>query len=81
MSPLYKIIENVAKGKLSHVILHKVDSINKEILEENIKVKVGKDLKDEANNHFKVNGYYGDYIILRSEHLGSHPVGLYLTEK
>lgn len=81
MSPMYKIAANVAKGKLSHVILHKVNPDSKEIIEEIFKIKVGKDLKDETGNHFKVNGYYGDYIILRSEHLGSHPVGLYLTEK
>jgi hypothetical protein len=78
---MYKIVDNVVMGKLSHVILHKVDPNSKDILETFIKIKVGKDLKDEANNHFKVNGYYGDYIILRSEHLGSHPVGTYLTEK
>ena len=35
-------------------------------------------LKDENNNHFKVNGYYGKYIILRSERLGMHPTGKYL---
>jgi hypothetical protein len=81
MFPLYKIVANVVMGKLSHVILHRVDSTSKEILETFVKIKVGKDLKDETNNHFKVNGYYGDYIILRSEHLGSHPVGIYLTEK
>lgn len=81
MLPLYKIAANVVKGKLSHVILHKVDPVSKEIIEANIKIKVGKDLKDEVGNHFKVNGYYGDYVILRSDHLGSHPVGMYLSEK
>ena len=27
---------------------------------------------------FKVNGYYGKYIILRSDRLGTHPTGKYL---
>lgn len=78
MLPLYKIVANVAKGKLSHVILHRVDPVSEEVIENNVKLKVGKDLKDQANNHFKVNGYYGDYIILRAERIGSHPVN-YLT--
>ena len=78
MLPLYKIIENIPKGKLSHVILHRVNPISLKILEENIKLAVGKDLKDEKGNHFKVNGYYGKYIILRSVSIGTHPIGKYL---
>lgn len=78
MLPLYKIVENIAKGKLSHVILHKVNPISLYVLEEKVKLKIGQNLKDEKNNHFKVNGYYGDYIILRSDKIGTHPVGKYL---
>ena len=47
-------------------------------LDKNVKLVVGKDLKDEKGNHFKVNGYYGKYIVLRSVSIGTHPIGKYL---
>ena len=81
MLPTYNIVTSIAKGKLTHVILNRVDPVSLKILEEKVKLKVGTDLKDESNNHFKVNGYFGEYMILRSEHLGSHPIGKYLTKK
>ena len=78
---LYKVSANIPKGKFTHVLLHKVDPVSKEIIEAEVKLKIGKELNDELNNGFIVNGYYGDYLILRSKHPGSHPSGLYLTEK
>lgn len=81
MLNLYKIIENIPKGNFSHVILHKVNLITKEVVQELFKPKIGKELRDQINNYYIVNGYYGDYVILRAEHIGSHPVGEYLTEK
>ena len=80
MFTAYKMIENIPKGKFTHIILCKINAVSLKIIEENIKFPLGKDLKDENNNHFKVNGYYGKYMILRSVKLGTHPAGLYLKE-
>lgn len=81
MLPIYKIVENIAKDKLTHIILSKVDPISEEIIEEKIKLKIGKELKDQNNNFFIVNGYYGDYLILRSHRLRTHPIGKFLMDK
>lgn len=81
MPQIYKIAVNIAKNNMSHVILHKVDPVFKEIIEYGFKAKVGKLLQDDSNNSFRVNGYFGEYIILRAVHIGNHPVGDYLTEK
>lgn len=81
MLTIYKIAVNIPKGNFSHVILHKVDLLTREVVQELVKPKIGKELRDQINNYFIVNGYYGEYVILRAEHVGSHPVGEYLTEK
>lgn len=77
----YKIAENVAHGGMSHVKLDLVDSISKCILQSNVKLKLTTSLEDDSNNVFRVNGYFGEYIILRSTKINCHPSGEYLICK
>ena len=77
----YKIAENIAHGGMSHCKLHLVDSISKNILQSNVKLQIGTSLEDDVNNIFRVNGYFGEYIILRSSKINTHPSGQYLICK
>lgn len=81
MFKFYKIAENVAHGDFSHVKLHLVNSVSKDIIENNVKLKIGAKLEDDSNNLFRVNGYFGEYMILRPSKHHTHPSGEYLLCK
>lgn len=77
----YQIVENIAKSNLSHIKLHLVDSISKEVIESYVKLKIGTALEDDSSNIFRITGYYGDYLIVRADKLKTHPSGQYLIWK
>ncbi len=78
---LYKILENIPISDFSHVKLSLVDSISKEVIQNNIKLKIATLLEDEESNLFRVNGYFGDYMILRPMKHHVHPKGNYFICK
>jgi hypothetical protein len=78
---LYKIVENIPKSDFSHIKLSLVDLVSKEVLQNNIKLKIGIALEDDSNNIFRVNGYFGDYMVLRPSKVHCHPSGEYLICK
>lgn len=77
----YKIVDSIAKSDMTHVKLDHVDSITKETLENNVKLKIGTNLEDDSDNSFRVNGYFGEYLILRPIKHHTHPHGTYLICK
>ena len=77
----YKIIESINHGNMTHVKLHLVDGVSKEIINSYVKPKLATLLEDDNNNLFRINGYFGDYIILRSLKINTHPVGSYFISK
>lgn len=81
MFTFYKIAESVAHGDMTHCKLHLVDAVTKDIITTNVKLKLGTLLEDENNNLFRVNGYFGDYMILRPTKHHIHPTGDYLISK
>lgn len=81
MFKFYKIIENIAHGDFSHVKLSLVDAVSKDIVEDDVKLKIGTKLEDDNSNTFRVNGYFGEYLVLRPNKLKTHPTGLYLLCK
>ena len=81
MFKFYEMAENIAKYDMSHVRVHLVDPISKDIIQINVKLKIGTLLEDDNNNNFRVNGYFGEYLILRPSKNQTHPSGKYLISK
>ena len=77
----YKIVENLAKSNLSHIKLHLVDSIYKNVIENYVKLKIGTALEDDSNNIFRITGYYGEYMVIHPDKPKTHPSGEYLICK
>lgn len=78
---LYKIVENITKNDFTHCKLDLVDLTTKAIIEKFVKLKIGTSLEDDSNNVFRVNGYFGEYLILRPVKNHTHPVGEFLIHK